>query len=63
MYEDRENVAKILRFNQEREYTAEDRAFQEDIFGPVEPENKRKESNEDQVAPGSKRRRTQEEED
>eukprot|EP00973_Karenia_brevis_P003758 518980-Karenia_brevis.AAC.1 len=48
---------------QEREYTAEDRAFQEEIFGPEEPENKRKEGSEEQVTPESKRRRTQEEED
>eukprot|EP00973_Karenia_brevis_P064274 8930743-Karenia_brevis.AAC.1 len=33
------------------------------FFGPTESENKRKESNEDQVAPEGKRRRTQEEED
>eukprot|EP00973_Karenia_brevis_P075024 10425795-Karenia_brevis.AAC.1 len=40
---EKENAAKKIRFNQERENTAEDRAFQEDIFGPVEPESKRKE--------------------
>eukprot|EP00973_Karenia_brevis_P026612 3671829-Karenia_brevis.AAC.1 len=42
--ESREKEAKRVSFNQEREYTAEDRAFQEEIFGPEEPENKRKES-------------------
>eukprot|EP00973_Karenia_brevis_P063467 8820410-Karenia_brevis.AAC.1 len=35
MDQHRENVAKRLRFNQEREYTDEDKAFQEDIFGPA----------------------------
>eukprot|EP00973_Karenia_brevis_P021649 2977802-Karenia_brevis.AAC.1 len=59
----REQEAKMLRTNQESEYTAEDRALQEDIFGPEEHENKRKEESEEQVAPESKRRRTQEESD
>eukprot|EP00973_Karenia_brevis_P083448 11575306-Karenia_brevis.AAC.1 len=58
-----EKEAKKVRFNQESEYTVEDKAFQQDIFGPEEPENKRKEDSEEQVAPDSKRRRTQEEED
>eukprot|EP00973_Karenia_brevis_P095850 12429407-Karenia_brevis.AAC.1 len=48
---------------QEREYTDEDRAVQEKIFGPTEPESKRKESSEEHGAPESKRRWTQEEED
>eukprot|EP00973_Karenia_brevis_P015164 2072915-Karenia_brevis.AAC.1 len=48
---------------QEREYTDEDRACQEEFLGPAEPENKRKESNEYQTVPDEEGRRTQEEED
>eukprot|EP00973_Karenia_brevis_P085655 11881936-Karenia_brevis.AAC.1 len=55
--ESSEKEAKGVRFNQESEYTAED------IFGPEEPENKRKESRGEQVSSDSKRRRTQEEKD
>eukprot|EP00973_Karenia_brevis_P017344 2378773-Karenia_brevis.AAC.1 len=58
-----EKMVKRVKFMQEREYTDEDRAFQEDLFGPAEHESKRKESSKEQGAPESKRRRTQEEED
>eukprot|EP00973_Karenia_brevis_P028444 3920005-Karenia_brevis.AAC.1 len=46
-----EKVAKRVRFMQAREYTAEDRAFQEETFGPEELESKRKEGSEEQRAP------------
>eukprot|EP00973_Karenia_brevis_P085421 11853964-Karenia_brevis.AAC.1 len=48
---------------QEGEYTDEDRAFQEAIFGPAELESQIKESSEEQGVPEGKRRRTQEEKD
>eukprot|EP00973_Karenia_brevis_P015850 2169670-Karenia_brevis.AAC.1 len=52
-----EMIAKRVKFMQEREYTDEDRAFQEGIFGPAELESKRKESKYQKARGGEPRRR------
>eukprot|EP00973_Karenia_brevis_P011086 1499958-Karenia_brevis.AAC.1 len=48
---------------QEREYTEEDRALQEEVFGEDQLDSKRKDESKEDEAPEGKRRRTQEEED
>eukprot|EP00973_Karenia_brevis_P010873 1471839-Karenia_brevis.AAC.1 len=61
--EEEESLAKRVKVGQEYELTEGDKQLQEDIFGPAEHENKRKDEGEDQVAPEVERRRTREEKD
>eukprot|EP00973_Karenia_brevis_P043965 6090282-Karenia_brevis.AAC.1 len=48
---------------QEREYTDEDRALQDEVLEEDQPDRKRKDESQGDESPEKKRRRTQEQED